>query len=81
MVPGFPLVGGVPPNGIPPKRALPIAPSADCHSQSTPPNSSQWDWTRSHIRLNSPSLLPPLEGAVDGAVVPQGTGQLIPLAT
>src|SRR3954453_1784960 len=33
-------LGGIGPNEAPPKRPLPIAPSAACHSQSTPPNSS-----------------------------------------
>ena len=36
---GFAPVGGVASNGAPPKRALPIEQSADCHSQFTPPNS------------------------------------------
>lgn len=34
-------IGGVPPDVAPPKRAFPIAPSALCHCQSTPPSSSQ----------------------------------------
>ena len=39
LAPGFAPVGGVASNGAPPKRALPIEQSADCHSQFTPPNS------------------------------------------
>jgi len=39
--PSFASIGGVAANQVPPKRALPIDASADCHSQSTPPNSSQ----------------------------------------
>ena len=36
-------VGRVATDCIPPERALPIEASADCHSQHTPPNSSQRD--------------------------------------
>src|SRR3954447_3173186 len=36
-------VGGIRTDEVPPKRALPIAPSAACHSQFTPPNSSHSD--------------------------------------
>jgi len=39
--PVFPAIRGVGADPIPPKRALAKAPSADCHSQSTPPNCSQ----------------------------------------
>ena len=42
------------PNQVPPKRALPIAPSADCHSQSTPPNSSHPFTRAPHIRCKTP---------------------------
>ena len=39
----------------PPKRALPIEASADCHSQSTPPNSSQRDWMAAQMQGNTPA--------------------------
>ena len=42
-------------NQIPPKRALPMAPSAACHSQSTPPNSSHCSTKAPHIRRKTPS--------------------------
>ena len=41
LAPSFAPVGGVGSNRTPPKRALPMEQSADCHSQSTPPSSSQ----------------------------------------
>ena len=41
LAPSLAPVGGVASNGAPPKRALPMEQSADCHSQSTPPSSSQ----------------------------------------
>jgi hypothetical protein len=37
---GFAAVGGVSPDLIPPNRDLPAAPSAACHVQATPPNTS-----------------------------------------
>ena len=39
---------------FPPKRALPIAQSAACHSQSTPPNSWQRSMSTAHILMNTP---------------------------
>ena len=39
----------------PPKRALPMAQSADCHSQFTPPNSSHPSTKRAQIRCSTPS--------------------------
>ena len=42
-------------NQVPPKRALPMAPSAACHSQSTPPNSSHCSTKALHIRRKTPS--------------------------
>ena len=42
------------PNQVPPKRALPMAPSAACHSQSTPPNSSHPSTRAPHIRPKTP---------------------------
>ena len=39
--PALAAIGGIAAEEVPPSRALPIAPSAACHSQSTPPNSSQ----------------------------------------
>ena len=48
-------VGRIPSDRIPPIRALPIAASADCHSRSTPPNSSQWDWITAQTLGNTPA--------------------------
>ena len=42
------------PNQVPPKRALPMAPSAACHSQSTPSNSSHPSTKAPHIRCKTP---------------------------
>ena len=41
-------------NQVPPKRALPIAPSADCHSQSTPSKASHPSTWAPHIRCKTP---------------------------
>src|SRR5215210_7202585 len=38
--PVFGSIGGIGAYLVPPKRVFPIAPSAACHSKSTPPNSS-----------------------------------------
>ena len=46
--------GRVGPNQVPPKRALPMAPSAACHSQSTPSNSSHPSTRAPHIRCKTP---------------------------
>ena len=51
---GFAPVGGVASNSAPPKRALPIEQSADCHSQFTPPNS----WHSSIRTAQMPSSAP-----------------------
>ena len=53
--PRLAAVGRVAANCIPPKRALPIDASADCHSQSTPPNSSQRVWMTAQTRGNTPA--------------------------
>src|SRR5271165_2495237 len=50
----FAAIRGVWADEIPPKRALPIAPSALCHSQLTPPSSSQFSIKRAQIRWNTP---------------------------
>ena len=50
-------------NQIPPKRALPMAPSAACHSQSTPPNSSHCSTKALHIRRKT---VPPTVERCDG---------------
>src|SRR5918992_3468785 len=42
---------------VPPKRALPIAPSAACHSKSTPPSSSQCSMSFSQMRSSTPSSI------------------------
>ena len=51
----FGPIGGVGADEVPPKRALPIAPSAACHSQSTPPSSSQPSISAAQIRSKPPS--------------------------
>src|SRR5512133_12877 len=53
--PVFPAVGGVGTDEIPPKRALPIAPSAACHSQLTPPSSSHSSTSAAQTRSSNPS--------------------------
>ncbi len=45
----------VEPNQVPPKRVLPMAPSAACHSQFTLPSSSHPSTRTAHIRLRTPS--------------------------
>ena len=52
----------------PNQGALPMAPSAACHSQSTPSNSSHPSTRAPHIRCKSP--YPPLKGAMKSAAVP-----------
>src|SRR5215211_6322583 len=47
-------IGGIGTYLIPPKRALPIAPSAACHSKSTPPSSSHSSMSLSQIRSKTP---------------------------
>src|SRR5215213_2508286 len=53
--PVFGSVGGIGAYEIPPKRALPMAPSAACHSKSTPPSSSHSSMSFSQMRSNTPS--------------------------
>src|SRR5215207_756091 len=52
--PVFASVGGIGAYEVPPKRALPIAPSAACHSKSTPPRSSHSSMSLSQMRSNTP---------------------------
>src|SRR3954470_2466152 len=47
-------IGGIRADKIPPKRALPIAPSAACHSHSTPPSSSHSSIRAAQIRSKIP---------------------------
>jgi hypothetical protein len=47
-------VGGVSAYGVPLKRVLPIALSAACHSQSTPPNSSHSSTMAAQTRSKTP---------------------------
>ena len=54
LAPRFTPVRGVGSNGAPPKRALPMEQSADCHSQFTPPNS----WHSSIRTAQMPSSAP-----------------------
>ena len=51
---------------IPPKRALPIEASADCHSQSTPPNSSHHSGTGWRPRCRGIHQRTPTSGMYDG---------------
>src|SRR5215210_8155924 len=53
----FGSVGGIGAYEVPPKRALPIAPSAACHSKSTPPRSSHSSMSLSQMRSNTPSSI------------------------
>jgi hypothetical protein len=46
----FAAIRGIWADLIPPKRALPIAPSALCHSQFTPPSSSQFSMSTAQMR-------------------------------
>jgi hypothetical protein len=50
----FRAIRGVGTDMVPPKRALPIAPSALCQRQSTPPNSSQFSTSVAQIRFKTP---------------------------
>ena len=50
----FPAIRGVGADLVPPKRALPIAPSALCHRQSTPPSSSQFSTSVAQRRSKTP---------------------------
>src|SRR5215213_8823890 len=50
----FGSIGGIGAYEVPPKRALLIAPSAACHSKSTPPNSSHSSIRASHISSSTP---------------------------
>ena len=73
-------VRGIASNSAPPKRAFPIEQSADCHSQFTPSNSWHSSIRTAQTRSSTPALYPSLEGPVDGAVIPQLLGQVVPLA-
>src|SRR3954451_17473209 len=48
-------VGGIGAREVPPNRALPIAPSAACHSQLNPPSSSHSSTDAAQIRSSTPS--------------------------
>src|SRR5215218_3410674 len=50
----FGSIGRIGAYEVPPKRALPIAPSAACHSKSTPPNSWHSSIRASHISSSTP---------------------------
>jgi len=52
----FASISGIRPLFPPPKRALPIHPSAACHDQSTPPSSSHSLSSTVHNSSNTPSL-------------------------
>src|SRR5215203_1184234 len=55
--PILPPISGIGAYLVPPKRALPIAPSAACHSKSTPPSSSQCSMRLSQMRSSTPSSI------------------------
>src|SRR5215210_5119972 len=55
--PILPPISGIGAYLVPPKRALPIAPSAACHSKSTPPSSSQCSMRDSQMRSSTPSSI------------------------
>src|SRR5215207_2039507 len=55
--PIFPPISGIGAYLVPPKRALPIAPSAACHSKSTPPSCSQCSMRLSQMRSSTPSSI------------------------
>ena len=50
----LPAIRRVRSDKVPPKRALPIAPSALCQAQSTPPRSSQFSINTAQIRSKTP---------------------------
>lgn len=50
----FRTIGGIRPDIVPPKRALPIAPSMLCQDQSTPPSSAQALTSNPQMRSNTP---------------------------
>src|SRR5215210_128563 len=50
-------ISGIGTYEVPPKRALPIAPSAACHSKSTPPSSSHRSMSFSQMRSSTPSSI------------------------
>src|SRR5215208_226233 len=53
--PVFASIGGIGAYEVPPKRALPLDPSAACHSKSTPPSSSHSSMSLSQMRSSTPS--------------------------
>src|SRR5215216_585283 len=53
----FGSIGRIGAYEVPPKRALPIAPSAACHSKSTPPSSSHRSMSFSQMRSSTPSSI------------------------
>src|SRR5215204_7266550 len=53
--PIFPSISGIGAYLVPPKRALPIAPSAACHSKLTPPSSSHSAIICAQMRSSTPS--------------------------
>ena len=81
LAPSFAPVGGVASNRAPPKRALPMEQSADCHSQSTPPSSSQPSTRAAQMPSSTPHPTQRWIGPMDGAIVSQLPGQVVPLAT
>ena len=54
LAPGLAPVRGIPPDEVPPDRAFPIAPSADCHSHATPFSSSHRWISTAQTSANTP---------------------------
>src|SRR5215212_548170 len=80
----FGSIGRIGAYELPPKRALPIAPSAACHSKSTPPNSSHFSIRAPHISSSTPFSIHlwKVRWARHGRVLGELLfGQLVPLAT
>jgi hypothetical protein len=74
LYPGFASVGGIGSDVISPKRALPIAASAACHSQWTPPSSAQALSERDPDLVEETELNPTLERAMDRTIVREVSG-------
>ena len=79
LAPSLAPVRGIASNSAPPKRAFPIEQSADCHSQSTPSSSRHSSIRTAQIPSSTPRSTHRWK-VLDGAVIPQLLGQVVPLA-